>query len=91
MSPPDFSSHSHSSSRRGLLKAQVEGVLDLLLKPFRHIAEFGHVPGLTQLPDDRSRLESRLLGDLANDRVLGGLPIVNAARRTWVPDAGLSM
>ena len=63
------------------VEAEVESVLDLLFKSRRDVAELGDVPGLAKLTENRSGLDSRLLGEFSHDSLFGGLAVVDAASR----------
>ena len=61
------------------IQSKVESVLDMLLEPRWHVAGLRSSPCLPELAHEHGRIDSRLLDKLSSNRILGGLPFVDAA------------
>jgi predicted kinase len=61
------------------IQSKVERVLDMLLEPRWHVAGLRSSPCLPELAHEHGRIDSRLLDKLSPNRILGGLPFVDAA------------
>jgi hypothetical protein len=61
------------------IQSEVEGVLDVFLEPGWHISGFRASPCLPELAHENGSVDARLLSKLPQNRILGGLPFVDAA------------
>lgn len=80
MSPPDFSSHSHTSAG-GTSRQRWKACWICSSSPAGTLPTSARCPGLAKLANSRSGLDAGLLGELSHDSFFSGLSVVDAARR----------